>query len=294
MARRRQGEVEGNAEKIAISLKLPKKLLDRIDSYWKENSNTFTGRTHFIEEACSFYLSCEECPKCGRLNSPEAHTCSYCGEKLEGAAFLQLKNNVISELTKYDRIIESILSYNEVYVDLDNKIKWYLNKLDENKKTIVEALLPGYYSLINSTMKIVNCFLEYRKLYAGLYENREPLPHINDVLGELYPTLSSTTTLEMDTASLEFIDAYNVSRCLGINYAYYNAKSTIDNIETVNTNVLKIHWMQLLTEGMYLPLILENMERGLNHLREAEKMIDILSEIQTTRPISISRRELQD
>lgn len=290
MARRRQGEAESNTEKIAISLKLPKKLLERIDSYWKENSDSFTGRTHFIEEACSFYLTCERCRKCGRLNVPESPRCFYCGEELEGAEYLEHKNRLISAMSRYDKYVESILSYKEKYSALDNNIKWYINKLDDKKRDAVNALLPGYYSKINRVMKTVEWFLEYRERFEELYESGQSLPSIH----RFFPQKEDIFSTESEDISTESVDIYNRFRCFGINRAYYSARVLLDNLETANAQDLKTCWLGLYSESVHLPAILEDMMEGLDLLKQTEKMIDILSEIQTTRPISISRRELQD
>lgn len=291
MARRRQGDSEDSAEKIAISLKLPKKLLNRIDSYWKENSDSFTGRTHFIEEACTFYLTCEKCRKCGRLNTPESRTCSYCGEELDGVEYIEHKNRLIGAMSRYDEYVESILSYKEKYSDLDNKIKWYINKLDDKKKSIAEALLPGYYSQINHVMKTVDWFLEYREMFRELYESGLPFPGHQETLAQKYNKSSMSSD---DFISAESVDMFNEYRCFGINYAYYRAKVLLDNLDTANAQDLKTHWLGLYAEGVYLPAILEDVVEGLKLLKNTENMIDVLSEIQTIRPISISRREQQD
>lgn len=302
MARRRQGDLEDNTEKIAISLKLPKKLLDRIDSYWKEKSSLFSGRTHFIEEACSFYLTCERCSKCGNLNTPQSKLCSYCGHKLEGEEYLEIKNSVIRELSYYDKIYESIISHKEQYDDLDNKIKWYLDKLDEKRKSIISYILPDYYYVINTVMGKVDSFLEYREYYKRQFENGESLtvPHAliekkySDVSFTISPFPSIGDVDNQNPTSPEYRKIYDEYQSVGINHAYYGAKLAISNLETVSTQDLRVHHLALVSEGLNLQSYLDDMIMGLNQLRGIEKMIDILPEIQESGSISISRREQQD
>lgn len=294
MVRRRQGEPEDNAEKIAISLKLPKKLLDRIDSYWKGNSSTFSGRTHFIEEACSFYLTCEKCSNCGKLNTPQSKLCAYCGNKLEGEEYLSLKNTVIRELSYYDKIIESIISYKEEYIDLDNKINWYLEKLDDKRKTVVSVLLPDYYSVINRVMKKVDSFFEYRDFYQSLFDSGKPLPSPGVVMGEKYPDIPDVSIGSVDDpAAPRSREIFDEFRGIGINYTYYDTKSAISNLDTVSTQDLKLCHLSLVSEGLYLQSYLDDMIMGLRTLRGIEKMIDVLPDIEASGTISISRREQQ-
>ena len=65
--RRRRIDVDNLGENTQISLKLPKKVLDWIEDACNEDSK-FTGRSHFIDNACRYYLNLKPCPSCGKLN----------------------------------------------------------------------------------------------------------------------------------------------------------------------------------------------------------------------------------
>lgn len=165
MSARRRVSVGDLKERVPISLKLPKLLLDRIDDVWR-NSEEYTGRTHFIEKACAHYLSCEKCPECGKLNSMGSPFCGFCGTKLSG--FKEALNNVIGEIQIYDKYNESIFSLMREYDDLKDKIEWLLSQLSADKRQHIDDIISENRAIGDNLMQGVS---GYHKFYTHISKN---------------------------------------------------------------------------------------------------------------------------
>lgn len=165
MSERRRVSVGDLKERVPISLKLPKLLLDRIDEVWR-NSEEYTGRTHFIEKACVHYLSCEKCPECGKLNSMGSPFCGFCGTKLSG--FKEALNNVIGEIQIYDGYNEKIFSLLREYDDLKDKIEWLLSQLSADKRQHIDDIISENRAIGDNLMKDVS---DYQRMYTNCSKN---------------------------------------------------------------------------------------------------------------------------
>ena len=165
--RRRTIDTNEYGKNIQITLKLPEKILNSIDEALKNSNVNYTGRSHFIEEACKYYLNTKKCPKCGTLNIMDGTICSYCWNKLdsfkETAGILRVKFNIFTD------ILEELRQMRIEYGDTHNKIKWLIDKQKPDLKEYITSLispLDSYclrlFEKVDSILKnIDNSRLEY-------------------------------------------------------------------------------------------------------------------------------------
>ena len=113
--RRRRIDVDNLGENTQISLKLPKKVLDWIEDACNEDSK-FTGRSHFIDNACRYYLNLKPCPSCGKLNPRDAVVCAYCRFELDGM------ENIINVVQPHVIKFEDLHEEGFVLVDACNSL----------------------------------------------------------------------------------------------------------------------------------------------------------------------------
>lgn len=177
--RRRNISSENEGGRVQVSLKLPKDVLDRIDESWK-SGEIYTGRSHYIEEACKYYLDCVPCPKCGTLNYSTAKVCSSCESKLEPyQGILQMIESLVNE---YDDIYNQIVSCKDEFEDLTGKINWHIDKLDPKKKEIISEIISVDINTISHNIESINHYLKYYDIFS---QNPTAVPQ--DFISEKFP-----------------------------------------------------------------------------------------------------------
>ena len=196
MARRRKIDSEDVGERITTSLRLPVELLERIDKAWK-GSDKYTGRTHFIEKACEYYLHCEPCPHCHNLNHNHALVCSFCGTKLD--TFYMSVDWTKSLLSLVHKMIGAISDAVTSYDDLNEKIHWLVEKLPPTIKSDIEMIIQSPRPPITNGLRDVRYFLMLRDLYSTY--DKLPLPNPANPVNEHY-------MLDLQSHISEFISKY--------------------------------------------------------------------------------------
>lgn len=265
--RRRNIKSEEMGERVQVSLKLPKEILDRIDDAWK-SGDVYTGRSHYIEEACKHYLDSVPCPKCGSLNSSAAKICSNCENKLE--PYLDVLSNIVEELKIYDEIHQEIVRLKEEYDDLNSKLKWLVSKLSTDKEDVVNDITGIYSESINKSLNCVNSYLEYYNIYSSqVLPLTEPL----DLIETKYEDLDTRSIYDLITFNENYYDV----RSAVINYEYRFAKLVISDYSSISYSKLLELRVGLATERIGMKLALLDISNGLENLKSVEKMIDVLT-----------------
>lgn len=190
---------------------MPVELLKRIDDKWKA-SDEFTGRTHFIEKACEYYLDCEKCPVCGNFNHKLSVVCSMCESKL--GAFQQSLDYLNELLLTCDRMINQIYDLVRSYDDLFGKINWLLDKLNDEKKSSVVNIIEDMFIITDRGIFKGRFFIKCHEIYSK-YTNLpiiEPPVLIEKCYIELFGENSTNPHTVLSPSLL--------NECLYINYHY--------------------------------------------------------------------------
>lgn len=269
--RRRNVSSEEKGERIQVSLKLPKEILDRIDESWK-SGEIYTGRSHYIEEACRYYLECEPCPKCGHLNSHKSRVCSVCENKLK--PYYAILDDLREEVKIWDDIHMEIVRLKDEYDDLKSKLKWLVSKLNPENETLINEVTEIYLESINKSMNTVNSYFEYYDFYST---QEPPITDFTDLIEEKYQKKYQKkfdSVMDMISFNTEFRDV--TYACM--HYYYRFAKLVLADPSRV-TYWREISDLQvnLATERMGMKVTLLDMSLGLENLRSVEKMIDVLN-----------------
>lgn len=281
--RRRNISAEEKEERIQVSLKLPKSILDQIDKSWKSGSN-YTGRSHYIEEACKYYLDCVPCPNCGTLNKSTAHICSECEFKLQ--PYQQILSLIESEVHNYDQIHNHILSLKEEFDDLAGKINWHLNKLEPEKKSVISDVLSLYIHSISLKMDVVNTYLKYYDAYS---QDSSVSPR--DFLSEKFPDFDVAQIIQtyIDTGDLDYSlsnkinDMHDDITYSLLNFYYHSAKQILSNPEKPNRYFQTYSQLSTLRHSLWdRKMSLINVEKLISsciiELKNVDKTIDLLNQ----------------
>lgn len=196
--RRRKIDVENLGENIQISLKLPKKVLGWIEEACNENP-TFTGRSHFIDNACRYYLSLVPCPSCSKLNPRDANVCCYCKTPLQGM------QNVLEEIqslvTEYEEVHATGLEIADTITNLQLDINDFIRSLDTKTRQIIEGEVDDFARRCYSRWAFsVGYFFEYRDLsksYKGFKFTRSA--HDLELTIPEYPTALTRFSEKLDS-----------------------------------------------------------------------------------------------
>lgn len=281
---RRRVSVDELKERVPISLKLPKILLDKIDEVWR-NSDDYTGRTHFIEKACSYYLSCEKCPECGNLNSIGSNICSRCETKLSGVT--DTLNRLTTEIQLYDKLNENIFSLKKSYDELNSKIEWLCSQLTPEKKQLIDNILSeNLYPKDNPIGKI--CL--YQNIHDAFMPNNLKDGGLKDsdyydsvkenfvrTFNNYYSDNDDETKKDNGVAfqsKFEYI-RYIIAIYCTLNHDYFYAKSLIN---TDIKNLPKTSELVTINAGLVnlrnvLYSLIDELEVCLSKLKNIEKMI---------------------
>lgn len=268
--RRRNVSSEEKGERIQVSLKLPKEILDRIDESWK-SGEIYTGRSHYIEEACKYYLDCVPCPKCGSLNSSRSRVCSMCENKLK--PYYDVLDDLREEVKILDDLHMEIVRLKDEYDDLKNKLKWLVSKLTPENETLINDVTEIYLESINKSMNTVNSYFEYYDYYSS---QNLPLPDFTNLIEEKYKERHQKdlgSIMDMITFNTEYRDVtYSF-----MHYTYRLAKLVLsDPSSTSYKELVELH-VGLASERMGMKVALLDMSLGLENLKSVEKMIDVLN-----------------
>lgn len=125
--RRRKIDTENLGENTPISLRLPKKILDWIQDVCDNNPDLYTGRNHFVETACRYYLNSAPCPNCGNLNQRDAVSCSYCEARLP--AFQEMIEQFYQVVSAYENMLQEGFDIFYEYHKIVNEIKSIIEDL---------------------------------------------------------------------------------------------------------------------------------------------------------------------
>lgn len=277
MSRRRKIDSENVGERVSTSLRMPVELLKRIDDKWK-SSDEFTGRTHFIEKACEYYLDCEPCPKCGNLNSKESVVCSHCQSSL--GVFQVLVNSVETFLKEVEKSVESIEKACAEYNDLDSKIQWLLEKLSPENAAVINSVISDMYPYATRAMNAGQCFLKYHKIYSKY--NKYPVPHP----AKLTLDVNNLEVFEVDDIFLDektnlSLTLNTASTCIQANYYSRQARLMIENLTHIRySELFEVHSKLVNKYEVPLLSIVDDVKRGIETLRSIEKMITVLMQNQ--------------
>lgn len=275
---------QSKGERIPISLKIPKTLLNAIDAVWKQNPE-YTGRTHFIETACQFFLRCEYCPKCNTLNTPASTLCSHCGAPLHASeVFQEIVTEIEKKVDLFEKTIQSIISYRGVYDEIESKINLIAGRLDGKKKDVVKYLLPADNSSLRSANERVDHLISIYTYCSELGFVSTP----EDLLKNLFPELSKSVKHDEDTpytADELYAMSYETPIFLQIIHyidavtAYFDIKHRLSDLSYTNTQTLANYLINFDQDIILLQSVLDEMSKSVNNLRGIEYMVDALREI---------------
>lgn len=281
MTRRRKIDSESVGERITTSLRLPVELLERIDHAWKD-SDKYTGRTHFIESACNYYLDCEPCPTCGALNYSTAKICSSCESKLE--PYQEILQMIQSLVNEYDDYYNQIISCKDEFDDLYGKIKWHLDKIDPKKREIVSELISPHVSTITSNLESINHYLEYYDIFS---KDSSSVPQ--DFVRKKFPDLDvhdiALTYLEKGVVDISLSlldDMHDDLEYSLINFFHHSAKRLLSNPDIPNKHFQTYSQLSRLRYSLWdkrlkVSHIKDAMYHCLAVLKNIEKTIDIVN-----------------
>ena len=139
--RRRKIDTENLGENTPISLRLPKKVLEWIQTFC-ETHPEYTGRNHFIDIACRYYLNLEPCPNCGKLNPRDANVCAYCTTELQGMQ--DMLEEIQSHVLEYEEIHSIGCEVADTITALLNDIQEYINSLDVATREKIKLEVSGF------------------------------------------------------------------------------------------------------------------------------------------------------
>lgn len=283
--RRRNVSSEEKGERIQVSLKLPKEILDRIDESWK-SGEIYTGRSHYIEEACKYYLDCVPCPKCGTLNYSSAHICSSCETKLE--PYQDILRMIESLVSEYDNVCNQMISCKDEFDDLSGKIHWHINKLDPKKWEIISEIISPYIHIISNYTESVNNYLKYYDIFS---KDSSCVPR--DLISKKFPDFDADKILQtyieyLDTGvaniPLSFVDeAHDDLEYSLMNFFHHSAKRILLNPDMPNKHFHTYSQMLHLRSSLWdrrlkLIRLKDMMCNCLVYLKTIENTIDLINE----------------
>lgn len=285
MTRRRKIDSENVGERASTSLRLPVELLERIDNAWK-SSDEYTGRTHFIEKACRYYLDCEKCPNCGNFNHKQSVICSMCETKL--GTFNRLLKLIEEMLHTYDEIIEDISKFVRDYDDLFGKIRWLLDKLKVENKFSVGTIIEGTFVSTERGINKGRVFLKCYNIYSK-YDNF-PIPQpIELILSDQDDLCIPTSDSHYSLTCGDLLES-----CLTINYHYRICQLMVEDSLSLHFKDIDEAFRNLSNSMSPLLSFVNDVSTSYDTLESIEKLTTILLENQTPTSISITRRGQQD
>lgn len=278
---RRRNISEEKGERIQVSLKLPKDIVDRIDESWK-SGETYTGRSHYIEEACKYYLDCVPCPKCGALNKSTAKVCSSCESKLE--PYQEILQTIESLVSDYDEAHNKIISFKDEFNDLAGKIDWHLNKLEPKKKEIISEIISPYLNSISKSVESVNHYLEYYDIFS---KNPSSVPQ--DFINKRFPDVDfyqilqayfEKGTVDLSTSLLD--DIHDDVEYSLLNFFHHSAKRILSNPDQPNEHFHSYSKLSQLRYSLWDKMVKIHRLEGVMHnclveLKRVEKTIDLIN-----------------
>lgn len=189
MKRRRQRNPDDEGSNVQISFKIPSGLLEKIDLAWPMYGK-YTGRGHYIEEACRYYLTLEECPECGTLHDEYATHCHVCGQKLH--LFDDLTQNLKSlydEAQRYMVMMRETINKFKIFC---GNIAYRLEKCDLNSQKEIEKIVDPLFSETDETMNlfdtILNNISDFKMTDDMWYKVKNPERHF---FGVFFPVKDS-------------------------------------------------------------------------------------------------------
>ena len=269
MSRRRKIDSEDVGERVSTSLRLPIDLLNQIDQAWK-SSDEFTGRTHYIEKACEYYLDSYKCPNCGNINSKYSVVCSRCETRLKG--FSEKIDEVSAYLIRvYDPCIKSIYDNISAYEDLNGKINWLLEKLSPTRRVAVDSVISPIYTTILNGINKGYYFIETDKKYSQY--NKLPLPSPIDLLCD-------RESLEKFVLEHGFSSTSGLGASINAVYYYHYCKLLLENTKYLTMPELSSVYDELIHKGPHIISLSNDVGMALETLKGVEKMITILMQNQ--------------
>lgn len=166
--RRRKIDVENLGENTQISLKLPKKILDWIEEACAENPE-FTGRSHFIDNACRYYLNLKPCHTCGELNPRDAVACAYCRAELDGMK--EIAAEIRTYVSEFERLHEEGFALVDECISLNNGIEEYIESQKPSSQKYIRIELA---KLTERFDKRIQNALDYFEVYRSKTPNFKP------------------------------------------------------------------------------------------------------------------------
>lgn len=280
--RRRNVSAEEKGERIQVSLKLPKEILDRIDESWM-SGGIYTGRSHYIEEACKYYLDCVPCPKCGVLNKSSARICSSCETKLE--PYQDILRMIESLVREYDDACNEMISCTDEFNDLSGKINWHLKKLEPKKREIISEIVSPYVHLISNYIESVNNYLKYYDIFS---KDSSSVPQ--DFFSEKFPDFDAQKILQtyfetgVADISMSLLDEIHDDMEYSLmNFYHHSAKRILSNPDQPNKHFHTYSQLSSLRNLLWdkkpkLIRLKDTMNNCLAYLNNIENTIDLINE----------------
>ena len=272
MARRRKIDSNNASERITTSLRLPVELLEQIDNAWK-SSDKYTGRTHFIETACNYYLDCEPCPNCGHLNNSTSVVCSHCEEKLK--PFQDCADLIKEQLKHYSNSLKIISDGINTYDNLFEKIGWLIDKLPLENQNVAKDIVSSTLKSMESGLIIGRDFMKCHELYSTYDQLPLPTP---------FAILQSHKDLYyIDGRRIESFKSHNDesinhshAACISANYHYRTGQLVVQNPRSLQFNELEDLMANLDKAIFHIDSTAHDVMTALGYLQTVEKMIDII------------------
>lgn len=254
--RRRKIDVENLGENTQISLKLPKKVLEWIEEACNDDSK-FTGRSHFIDNACRYYLSLVPCPVCSTLNPRDANVCCNCKSPLQGMQ--NILEDIHSRIAEYEEIHAMGCEIADLITDLLNTIHDYINSLDPPTRVLIENELLGFGERCTVRAKPgIGYFDTYRKYLHSpdILKIPRTTPHLELTIPDFVTVLSGFADMlekndlacmglvqgsrakgDFETSALSGLFYYNIGKNIlnGDNYSLNEIDNLFLGIDTINS-----------------------------------------------------------
>lgn len=155
-------------ERTLISLKIPKNLLNSIDSKVKSESDKYSGRTDFLLTAARYYLSLIRCPKCATLNDKEARACWNCGECLD--KFHQDTKEIKEKSEKLLNEMEQIREVCKLWENKKDRLDYWIKKENVTRKDF----LKQFQQIFDDGTTAMNKLKLLPQYFDSLGEDEEP------------------------------------------------------------------------------------------------------------------------
>lgn len=265
MSRRRKIDSENVGERVSTSLRMPADLLERIDHVWK-SSGRYTGRTHFIEAACNYYLDCKPCPHCGHMNSNSSIVCSICEGKLK--PFQDCADLINDVLKIYDKSLKEISENIESYDNLFEKIGWLVDKLQSESQTSAKNIILSTMPSMERDIVVGRDFLTWYELYSK-----------HDILPLPTPFAMLQAHKELfrpDHKSRIGIPHQSLAACVSTNYYYRTGQLVVQNPLSLQFHDLEDVLANLEKSMFHIESVAHDVMSALRYLQTVEKLTDIL------------------